>query len=197
MGGAGNNYSRPGFLEDFPMLANLLIYRLVTVNIVAAALALWAYANGLVLAIFVNDVSHLSYAIIVLFLLGLVSTFIRAGKVCGAVNSLKRGCARCYLRRRAAKMAGKNNHIEAVAGWLVTLGLLGTVAGFSIAISGIDLDSLASAAGVQKSAAQLLSGLHVAIGTTLLGGFLGMLTEVNYVMLRNATSAHVHDVAPE
>lgn len=177
------------------MLNHLLVMRLALTTTLSAAAVLWAHGQGLIAPLFVGDASRLSYVIVALFAAGLISTFIRAGRVSAALNDMKGGYAKCFLRRKAAKMEAKNNHIEAVAGWLVTLGLLGTVAGFSIALSGIDVDAFATADGVQRSAAQLLGGMQTAIGTTLVGGFLGMLTEVHYVMLRNATVALVEDVA--
>jgi hypothetical protein len=75
----------------------------------------------------------------------------------------------------------------------VTLGLLGTVIGFAMALSGVDSASLASAAGVQKVAGQLMAGMRTAINTTIVGAVLGLWLDVNRRMIRTATVSLAED----
>src|SRR5690606_5139514 len=146
---------------------------------------IWAHANGLVVPIFISDVSYLSYAIVALFAAGLVSTFVRAGKVSAAINSYKaHGYTGAWRRRKAAKMQSKSAHISDRAGWLQSLGLLGTVIGFYVAMDGLQGDDTAT----------IMSGLRTAIGTTILGGFLSLWTAVNFRILDTATAGYVEDV---
>lgn len=168
------------------MLSHLLLFRLATANTLAAALAFWAHEQGLVLPIFVADVSYLSYAIVALFVAGLASTFWRAAKVGAALDALKYGpviYASAWRQRKAAKMHDKNAHVADVANWLMVLGLLGTVIGFAVALEGH---------GANDTSA-IVSGLRTAIGTTILGGFLSLLTQVNFRMLDTATAGYVED----
>lgn len=166
-------------------LSNLLLYRLAILNFTGLALAFWAHTQDLVLPIFVADVSMLSYAIVALFAVGVVSTGVRAAKVSAAVNDLKaHGYADAYCQRKAAKMESKNAHIGDIAGWLMVLGLLGTVVGFTVALDGVANDA----------STEIMSGLRVAIGTTLIGGFLSLWLDVNRVILDGATAGYVEDV---
>jgi hypothetical protein len=163
------------------MLSHLLLFRLAILNTAAGSVAFWAHQKGLVVPIFAGDVSYLSFAIVALFTLTLISTFVRGAKIGAAKNALKDGYR---MRAKAAKMADKNAHIADAAGWLQVLGLLGTVIGFLVAIEGIEADNTAS----------IISGLRTAIGTTILGGFLSLLTSVNYRVLDTATASFVEDV---
>jgi len=78
----------------------------------------------------------------------------------------------------------------------VTLGLLGTVIGFAMALSGIDAASLASPAGVQKVAGQLMAGMRIAINTTIVGAVFGLWLDVNRRMVRTATVSLAEDTRP-
>lgn len=166
------------------MLAHLLVMRLALTTTLSAAAVLWAHGQGLISPLFEGDASRLSYVIVALFAAGLVSTFIRAGKVSAALNDMKDGYAKCFLRRKAAKMVSKNAHLTDLAGWLQVLGLLGTVIGFSLAISGIELDDTKA----------IIGGLETAIGTTILGGFLSLLTAIHARMLDTATAGLLEDL---
>lgn len=163
-------------------MRNHLIYRLVIVNTVGAVLAYAAHASGMIAPIIRTDASHLSIVIVALFIAGLASTFTRAVKVGAAMNGRK---SWYYTdRRKVAKMAAKNEHIGDVSNWLMTLGLLGTVIGFMMAMGGIE-------AGNTEG---LIAGLHTAIGTTVVGAVLSLWTEVNRRMLDTATACLVEDV---
>lgn len=166
------------------VLSHLLVMRLTVTTVLGAALAAWAHANSLVMPIFNNDVSYLSYAIVALFATGLVSTFVRAAKVSEAINAHKAGYAQAWRLRKAAKMEDKNAHISALSGWLQILGILGTVIGFSVAIGGLEGDDTSV----------VLEGLRTAIGTTILGGFLSLWISINAQMLDTATAGLVEDL---
>lgn len=162
-------------------MRNHLIYRLAIVNTVGAVLAYAAHASGMIAPIIRTDASYLSLVIVALFIAGLASTFTRAVKVGAAMNAAKTGDADVA---KVAKMAAKNEHIGDVSNWLMTLGLLGTVIGFMMAMGGIE-------AGNTEG---LIAGLHTAIGTTVVGAVLSLWTEVNRRMLDTATACLVEDV---
>jgi hypothetical protein len=167
-------------------MKNLLLYRLTILDTCAAALAVWAYAHGLITPIFTSDASYLSFAIIGLFVVAKVSLYWRASKVSQALNFSQADCySNEWMQRKAAKMAAKNEHINDIADWLQILGLLGTVIGFYIAITGLNLDDTSG----------VVSGLQTAIGTTIVGGFLSLWLKANFRMLDTATSCHLEDVA--
>lgn len=114
--------------------------RLIILNTCWAALVVWAAVQGYVGFVFTHDVSRISYVIVALFVAGLAAVFF-----------------------------GRINHLSRLEVWLVTLGLIGNVIGFIIALQDIDTGSLGSAEGVQRVAASLLAGMGVAFCSTLVG----------------------------
>ncbi|MBZ9807712.1 MotA/TolQ/ExbB proton channel family protein [Mesorhizobium sp. ESP-6-2] len=124
--------------------------RLFILNFAGACFVAWAWWLGYVGFVFTHDVSHISYLISALFLASIAGVFM-----------------------------GKTTHLERVEVWLVTLGLIGNVVGFIIALQNIDTGSLGSAEGVQKVAASLLAGMGVAFCSTLVGAVAALWTSVN------------------
>lgn len=170
------------------MLSNLLIMRLIIVNVCGAVALFYAFQRGYVSELFVTDTTNISYAIAALFVVGLLSTFNRAWKVSAAINEWK---AIAFIdsdapaaRLRAAKMDIKNDHINDIAKWLAYLGLLGTIIGFKIALAGSAMDDVGA----------IKNGIDVAIGTTIVGGILCLWTWINLRILDTATHSYQVDV---
>jgi MotA/TolQ/ExbB proton channel family protein len=128
--------------------------RLYVLNFAALCFLIWAWWLGYVGFVFSHDVSRISYLITALFIASTSATII-----------------------------GKTDHLERVEVWLVTLGLIGNVVGFIIALQNIDTGSLGSAEGVQKVAASLLAGMGVAFCSTLVGAVAALWTSVNAWMI--------------
>lgn len=163
------------------MLRNLLLYRLLIINILAAVLIVWGIATGYIPMLLKSDTTGLPYAMMALFGTGFVSTFIRASKVSKGLNTFKRtGCF------DASKMAIKNAHIGDIGSWLVTLGLIGNIVGFAMAVSSVDLTGGADAA--LHAIGQMMAGMKVAFYNTLIGTALGLWTLVNHRILTTATA---------
>jgi hypothetical protein len=167
------------------MLNHLLLFRMALVNFAAATLAVWAYQQGYIVPLFEQDTSRISYAIVALFTIGLASGHYRAWRVGEAKDEFKQQFALSYLQRKAKKMASKNEHIADIANWLFTLGMLGTVIGFYIALVGYGANDTA----------QVTEGMRVAIGTTIIGGCLALWIDVLRRMLDTATAGFLEDVA--
>lgn len=127
-----------------------LTSRLFVVNFAGACAAAWAWWNGYVGFVYSHDISRISYVITALFAASIVAIFI-----------------------------GRTAHIERSEVWLVTLGLIGNVIGFIIALQHIDTGSLGSAEGVQRVAASLLAGMGVAFCSTLVGAVAALWISVN------------------
>lgn len=77
--------------------------------------------------------------------------------------------------------------VRHIANSLVFLGLIGTVIGFIIALSGVDPSRAADADNVADMVATLISGMSVALNTTLVGAVLYVWLIVNYRLLSSAT----------
>lgn len=114
--------------------------RLIILNVCWIALVVWASFMGYVTFVFTHDISGISYVIAAVLAAALGAAFV-----------------------------GYREHLERVEVWLVTLGLIGNVIGFILALQDIDTSSLGSAEGVQRVAASLLAGMGVAFCSTLVG----------------------------
>ena len=123
----------------FPRFS-VITARLIVLNVCWAALVVWAAVQGYVAFVFTHDVSNISYVI--------------SGILAAAL---------------AAVFFGRTSHLHRTEVWLVTLGLIGNVVGFIIALQDIDTGSLATPEGVQRVAGGLLAGMGVAFCSTLVG----------------------------
>jgi len=77
--------------------------------------------------------------------------------------------------------------VRHVANSLVLLGLIGTVIGFIISLSGVDPSAASDATKVGAMVATLISGMSVALNTTLVGAILYVWLIVNHRILASGT----------
>lgn len=183
-------------------MKNLLLYRLYITNFCGFALVAWAAMLGYVQRVYANDISHISYVITALFIVGLGSTALQAWRVnreidAGNVSLTRHMDMMMHTVKRKATAASLpigSAHLSDIKEWLFTLGLIGSVVGFVIALDGIGSASLSTAEDTQKVAAQLLAGMSVAFYSTLAGSVLGLWTSINLRMLNTATASHLEDV---
>ena len=77
--------------------------------------------------------------------------------------------------------------IRQIANGLVFLGLIGTVIGFIIALSGVDPSRATEVDNVARMIATLISGMSVAMYTTLAGSVLYVWLSVNHRILANGS----------
>ena len=184
------------------MLKNLLMYRFALFNGGMGALFGYLVSKGYVAAAVAGDPTGISLLIALMFVLMLGSTAQRVWKTSKAHNAMKgirltakgrEAVAKHGAPRHWTKRLIKIAHIHEGAGWLAYLGLIGTVVGFIIALSGVDMGALATAQGVQAMIPELMSGMKVALYTTLAGSFFGIWTEINYRMLHTSTACLVED----
>lgn len=173
------------------MLKNLLLFRFGILNGTMAGLLGFLASKGYVAAAFAADPTGITFLIVLLFLGLFGSTAFRVWKTAKGLNRMKAGIRPSdqSFRKRLVKIA----HIQEGASWLAYLGLIGTIVGFIIAISGVDLGALSTAQGVQAMIPELMTGMGVALYTTLAGSFFGIWTEINYRMLHTATACLVED----
>lgn len=124
------------------------LFRLTIFNICGAAGLIAAWRLGYVQQVVNGDVSRISYIIAAVFAVALAATFWRPAKTAWLTD---------------------------VTEWLVTLGLIGNVVGFIIALHGID----ANASDMQAVALNLMHGMGVAFYSTATGAVLALWTSVN------------------
>ena len=187
----------------------LLLLRFAVANLVGIALLAAAYLQGWIDIVLVSDVTRLSLVIAGLFVLGFT---VCAGKVWRASRELNMARSprppassriACYLaeiRGRDAnsraisasalrlKLFSRIGMVRHTANSLVVLGLIGTVVGFIIALSGVRPDAAADPGAIGPMVSTLIQGMSVALYTTLVGAALNVWLMANYQMLATATA---------
>jgi hypothetical protein len=137
----------------------LLVLRFMLVNLVAISLLVATYLQGWLDGFFISYTMELSAAIALVFLYGLVTCGARTWRITVELNDVKAGnpkpssWAGKHLRsvrdsdpvRHSVhagalrlKLSNRVASVRHIANSLVFLGLIGTVIGFIIALSGID-----------------------------------------------------------
>ena len=171
------------------MLDNLLIYRFVIFNALMAALMGLLATRGLLQQVIEGDRSHIVFAVVALFVVAWLWTARKSWYASREFNKFKKKTSIAtrlppeYLHALRDKEMGKLDWLNSASGWMVGLGLLGTVVGFVIALGGVTGLGVSNAGDVQDALTILVDGMGVALNTTLAGGALGMWTEINTRML--------------
>ena len=190
-------------------LKYLLLLRFGLVNLIAFALLGAAWAQGLVAKVINADVTNMVVLICVVFLIGLILAGYRLWKVSKQLNAAynydanESSRAATFLSKTKGKNASSRAnltqalklklfsriiHIRYIANSLTILGLIGTVLGFIIALSGVDPDVASNPSAISPMVAQLIEGMSVALYTTLVGSILSVWLGLIYQMLATGTS---------
>lgn len=173
------------------MLKNLLLYRFGIFNGTMIALLGYLASKGYLRQTLDADSTGIVILIALLFTVLVLSTGHRIWSTSTSLNMVK--CGHSPEPQKTRKRVAKIQHIRDGAAWLAYLGLIGTVVGFIVALSGVDLGALSTAQGVQAMIPELMTGMRIALYTTLAGSFFGIWTEMNYRMLHTATVCLVED----
>lgn len=176
------------------MLTNLLLYRLGLFQLLMLLGLVVAQTRGLISYLFTGDSMPLVSLICAVFAVTWVMTWFHALRIARRLNGLKRGSdATQASPAERDKAFSKIEWMHHVSDWLVGLGLIGTVIGFAVALSGVDMDAIRSVNGAQEMVGQLIAGTRLAITTTIAGAILGMWNQVNQRMLKTAHECYWHD----
>ena len=183
---------------------SLLLLRFLLVNIVAFALLAAVYLQGWIDAVLAGDTTYLSVVIFGVFLVGLAFCAQRVWRTSRELNQIKAldplesSTAADYLAKLrgrsgearalfAANLRLKLSHriaiVRHIAGSLVLLGLIGTVIGFIIALSGVDPEQAGDVQSIAPMVSTMIQGLSTALYTTLVGAVLNLWLMVNYRLL--------------
>lgn len=184
----------------------LLLLRFALLNILGAALLGAAWLNGLLTPVFSADSTGLVILIAVTFLAGLALCGRRILQTSIELNAVRNeqprqgSRVRAHLDRALAtdaqgranlaaalklKLATRIAPVRHIANSLVLLGLIGTVLGFIIALSGVDPDLAADIGAVGPMVSTLIEGMAVALYTTLAGSVLSVWLMINYRLLES------------
>ena len=187
---------------------HLLILRFAVLNIVALALLSAAWLKGWAAMALEGDSTGMVALIAVVFGAGLLDcgrklwqTSAELNQVTAAVprqspsgprdlrtnhgdDGYARALAGSVLRLRLSARIAPIRHI---ASSLVLLGLIGTVIGFIMALSGVDPATAGDVHAIGPMVSSLIDGMSVALYTTLAGAILNVWLMVNYRLLESGT----------
>lgn len=193
----------------------LLLLRFLVVNSAALALLAAAWLQGWVVPVFEADVTGLSLAIAGVFAVGLGICAVKVWRTSCEINLTKRfnpayrSRAAVYVESVRGRDAGSRAILASalrlklsqrvavvrhIANSLVLLGLIGTVVGFIIALSGVDAEKAGDASTIAPMVTRLIEGMSVALYTTLVGSVLSIWLTVNYNLLATGTVNLVTDI---
>ncbi len=187
-----------------PPFRYVLVLRAALLNAVALALLLVAWLHGLVGPAFATDSTYISHVIVLVFAVGLATCLRRVVQLSRELNELKAArpdpdsragrflarAAGADSQARAAlagalrlKLTSRLTGVRQFANNLVLLGLIGTVVGFIMALSGVDPDTVGDASAIAPMVSSLIEGMGVALYTTLVGAVLNIWLMLNCRLL--------------
>jgi len=190
----------------------LLLLRFALFNLAAFAFLGMAWTQSWIAQVVLADQTGLSIAILAVFTAGLALCAAKVWRVSTELNCLrdatacKGSWAISYLREIRGRSAGSRAIMASalrakvfvriavvrnIANSLVLLGLIGTVLGFIIALSGVDARAASDVTAISPMVSRLLSGMSVALYTTLVGAVLNLWLTVNYQLLSSGAVALV------
>ncbi len=189
-------------------LRSLLLLRFILLNLFAFSLLGVAWSQGYIAKVVEADKSYLSVVIFAVFLVGLAIAArkiwqtnreidaihspqgIRSALVSHLVSSMQgsnadtRANLSSSMRMRIAHRISVVRHL---ANTLVLLGLIGTVLGFIIALSGVNPETVSDINAVAPMVSTLINGMSTALYTTLIGSILNVWLMANYQILTGGT----------
>jgi len=184
--------------------SHLLALRFALFNVAAFACLGAAWAQGWVGTVLSADDTGLSLGIFCVFLAGLgicaqrvlqISIELeqaharrpdpasRAASFLSSVANRDSGSRAISASQLKLVLSSRNSIVLHIANSLVLLGLVGTVIGFIIALSGVDPQAAGNVDSIAPMVAELIHGMSVALYTTLVGAVLHLWLKVNYLIL--------------
>jgi len=187
----------------------LLFCRWLCINFLGFSLLTAAYFNGWVSMALAADPTHIVVLIALTFLWGLGLCGWKVWQTSKELNFIQGGELnkshrwRNYMELKKIhshtdpmsliealkiRQFGKISTIRYIANTLVLMGLVGTVVGFIIALSGVDPSLVSNVNNIGPMVGTLIQGMSVALYTTLVGSVFNIWLMVNYHVLANGTS---------
>ncbi len=186
----------------------LLLLRFGLINLIGLGLLALAQVHGWVAMALAADHTGLVAVIFLVFLAGLVICAYRIAQTSRELNRAKPfdPLVPSMTAEFLAKSRGRSGESRAIlistlrlkltqriavvrhtANSLVLLGLIGTVIGFIIALSGVDPDKAGDFNSIAPMVSTLIEGMSTALYTTLVGAVLNVWLMVNYHLLAGGT----------
>ena len=171
-------------------------------------LASFSYFQGWLDGFFISYTMELSAATFLFFVYGLVLCGARTWRVTVELNDVKTGTPKpaswagkhlssvrdsdpaqhsVHAGALRLKLSNRIANVRHIANSLVFLGLIGTVIGFIIALSGVDPAAITDVENVAPMVSTMVGGMALALYTTLVGAVLYVWLIINYRILVTGT----------
>lgn len=194
-----------GETQDF---SYTLLLRFALVNTLGLAFLGAAILAGWVVPLVVGDATGITALIIGVFVAGLAVATAKTWRLSRELNWVRSAApprhAKVAAYLRSVRQAGTDSRsllastlrlrlatrigvVRQIGATLVMLGLIGTVVGFIIALSGIEPQAAADASAIGPMVSTLIDGMGTALSTTLVGAVLNIWLMVNYQLLASGT----------
>ena len=182
----------------------LLILRYSLINLVGLVFLFVLITQGYVSKAIKADITNMVIVILALFSVGFILAAYRTFWLSRELNysylkvlppnSIAKGFLQNSKKLDASsrnnlaaslriKLSSKINYIKFMANTLVILGLIGTVIGFIIALSGVDGSVSSNPEEVSKMVSTLIQGMSVALYTTLVGSICSVWLNICYQIM--------------
>ena len=182
----------------------LLILRYSLINLVGLVFLFVLITQGYITKAIKADITNMVIVILTLFAVGFILAAYRTFWLSRELNSTflkiipNESLAKEFLqsskkldassRNNLAaslriKLGSKIGYIKFMANTLVILGLIGTVIGFIIALSGVDGSVSSNPEEVSKMVSTLIQGMSVALYTTLVGSICSVWLNICYQIM--------------
>ena len=199
------------------MYRYLLIFRFALLNVASFGILGAAWLQGWLDPVLESGARLMCLGIFATFLIGLIICALKVARTSRELNQVRDGRpapgsrAAGHLdrfpggdpgnRRVAAdllrfRMANHISIVGHIANTLVFLGLIGTVIGFIVALSGVDPEMTGNVNQVAPMVSSLIEGMGIALYTTLVGAVLHVWLIVNHRMLATGT-LHLYNAIVE
>ncbi len=194
---------------------SLLLLRYLLLNVFAFALLGVAWSQGYVHQVVNADQTYLSVVIFLVFFVGLVICTQKLWEINKEIDALKspQQLASPSIAHLLTATESKHGESKAVisgstrlrlshrisvvrhlGNTLVLLGLIGTVLGFIIALSGVDPDKASDVNSIAPMVSTLIQGMSTALYTTLIGSIFNVWLMANYQLLSSGTVQLISDL---
>ncbi len=186
----------------------LLVLRFALLNLTCLALVGAVWAQGWLDEMIATDSYHLIKINLAVFVAGLAICGARVARLSQELNQLEaevpaegtRTAAYLAQTRRLdsgaralmaeslkMRLGVRLGTIRHIANTIVLIGLVGTVIGFIIALSGVDAAAATDAAAITPMVSTLLFGMAIALYKTLVGSVLNIWLMMDYRLLESGT----------
>jgi len=189
---------------------SLLMLRYILLNVIAFALLGVAWSQGYVHKVVNADQTYLSVVIFLVFVVGLVLCTQKLWQTNSEIDALK--TPQGLQSKQVSHLLVQNSDGSNISGsmrlrlshrisvirhlgnTLVLLGLIGTVLGFIIALSGVDPETASDVNAIAPMVSKLIQGMSTALYTTLVGSIFNVWLMANFQMLSSGTVQLISDL---